>query len=84
MHGRMPTRGSTSTPTVVTPIDQNFAVVVQTVSPFTYVAFAAPGSSQTATCWQALAVDASGSVTWANGNANFVNPANNLSSLSYS
>lgn len=51
-----------------------------------YLAFAAPGSSQSDPVWQCVKFDeTSGSITtWADGNDNFDNVATDLTTLTYS
>ena len=54
----------------------------------TYIAQAAPGTSQATALWRVKKVDASvagtTTITWADGNSNFDNLATDLTSLSYS
>ncbi len=56
------------------------------VSSVTYLAFAAPGTAQSAALWQCQKIDETTGavVTWADGNANFDNIATDLTALSYS
>lgn len=51
-----------------------------------YLAMAAPGSQDTDAVWQARKIDTTSGVviTWADGDSNFNNQANNLASLTYS
>lgn len=50
----------------------------------TYIGEAAPGSAQASAVWRCSAIDASGNVTWADGDSNFDNIATNLPGLTYS
>jgi len=54
----------------------------------TYIAIAAPGTSQSTAKWQVKKIvdDGAGTITftWADGNSNFDNIASDLTSLSYS
>jgi hypothetical protein len=89
--GRLPTRGNISSPTNVrvlgnTQDDMNQLISV--VGTITYVASANPGTNIATSAWKVKKIDATDAnnvyITWANGNANFINPANNLGALSYS
>ena len=63
-----------------------FATKVTVSGTTTYVAQAAIGSAQSSAVWRAKKIDESSGtvITWADGNANFDNQADDLASLSYS
>jgi hypothetical protein len=64
-----------------------YIVKITAVGTTTYIAKAAPGSSQATPVWQAKRISVSGSDTlieWADGNAKYDNSATDLTALSYS
>jgi hypothetical protein len=63
--------------------EQPYAVKI-TPGADTYIGEAVPGTLQSAAAWRCQKIDANGSVTWADGNANFDNVATDLTALSYS
>jgi hypothetical protein len=64
--------------------EADMADKIQTSGTDTYVAFSIPGTAQATALWQALKIDTSGTVTWADGNSNFDNVATDLTILAYS
>ena len=66
--------------------DVNEAIKITESGATTYIAFAAPGTSQSSANWKAMKLDDSDGllITYADGNAEFDNVASNLASLSYS
>lgn len=62
----------------------SLATKIITDSSNTYIAEAAPGTALTTAKWRCQKVDSAGNITWADGNANFDNQANDLISLTYS
>ncbi len=67
---------------------QNYAVFKQTVGSYQYVGLADVGSDSSDAVWQCFRVDKSVTnvvaITWADGNDNFDNILDNITSLSYS
>lgn len=49
------------------------ATRIATVSPYTYIGEAEPGTADTDAAWRIQRIDSSGNVTWKDGNADFVN-----------
>lgn len=64
----------------------NMAVKVTVDGTNTFLALAAPGTTQATAKWQARKIDTSSGVviTWADGNSSFDNVASDLAALSYS
>lgn len=64
----------------------NVASKITSIGSITYVAIAAPGTSQSSALWQAMRIDTSSGavITWADGNASFDNVATDLTALTYS
>ena len=63
---------------------QKYALQIQTDATYTYIAEALPGTATTSPTWRAKrVVTATGVTTWANGDSNFDNLANSLTTLSY-
>ena len=64
----------------------NMAVKVTVDGTNTFLALAAPGTTQATAKWQARKIDTSSGVviTWADGNSSFDNVASDLTALSYS
>lgn len=64
----------------------NMAVKVTVAGTNTFLALAAPGTSQATAKWQSRKIDTSTGVviTWADGNSDFDNVATDLTALSYS
>jgi len=60
------------------------ALQIKTSGTDTFVGFAPIGTATSSASWQAMKVDTNGNITWADGNSNFDNIADNLTSLSYS
>jgi len=78
--------GATSSSPVVTD-DSSLAVIIEVDGDDTYIAEAIPGSLLASSVWRCKKVEVSGNTTkiiWADGNANFDNPADDLTNLSYS
>jgi len=63
----------------------NMALKVTPSGSITYIAKAAPGTSQSEAKWQVKKVDKTSGivVTWADGNPNFDNVASDLTTLTY-
>lgn len=63
----------------------NLAVKMTISGTSTYIAKAAPASTQASAVWQVKKIDSSSGIiiTWADGNANFDNVATDLTSLTY-
>ena len=67
-----------------TNLTQNHALNIATDATYTYIAEALPGTSTTTAAWRVKRiVTATGVTTWADGNANFDNLANSLTTLTY-
>lgn len=62
----------------------NEASKIVEVGDITYVGKAVPGSVLTDAVWKAYKIDADGNTTWADGNANYDNRADDLANLTYS
>ena len=61
-----------------------YALQTTTDATYTYIAEALPGTSITTAAWRVKrVVTATGVTTWADGNANFDNLANSLTTLTY-
>lgn len=60
------------------------AVIIQTSGTDTFIGTAAPGTLAATAKWQAIKVDTTGTVTHADGNADYDNIATDLTSLTYS
>lgn len=65
---------------------QNLAIKITENGTATYVAFAAPGSSQASPVWQCKKIDEGSGlvITFADGDSNFDNIATDLTALTYS
>jgi hypothetical protein len=66
---------------------QKYAAYVVTSGSFTYLAEAVPGSTLTSPVWRAQRIESLTNTiqtTWADGNSNFDNAADDLNGLSYS
>lgn len=63
-----------------------YAIKITEVGSVTYIAYANPGTAESAASWQALKLDSSSGIriTWADSNTNFDNVATDLTALSYS
>lgn len=67
-------------------IDETMASMIIVSDPYTYIAYAAAGSSQSDSVWRVKRIESSGQnkiITWADGDAKFDNSATDLTSLSY-
>jgi hypothetical protein len=64
--------------------DGAYATKVTTGGGYTYIGEASPGTAQATAAWRCQRIDASGTTTWADGNAAFDNVATDLTALSYS
>jgi hypothetical protein len=64
----------------------NLATKIEVSGKITYIAMAAPGTTEDTAKWQCKAIDETTGVviTWADGDANFDNLATDISSLDYS
>lgn len=64
----------------------NYAIKTTEVGDVTYIAYANPGTAQSAAKWKAMKMDATSGlvITWADGNVNFDNVATDLTALTYS
>ena len=70
-------------------VSKEMAQIIQTVGTTTYVCIAPPGSLSSAAVWKIYREVVSGggtirTVTWADGNAQFDNVADNRATLTYS
>jgi hypothetical protein len=67
-------------------IAQSVAMKITVSGDVTYLAIAAPGTTQATARWQVRKLDATSGlvITWADGNADFDNVATDLTALSYS
>lgn len=68
-------------------IGQSMALKMVESGGYTYIGIAAPGTSQSDAKWQCKRIDETTAgttiITWADGNVNFDNTANNITSLTY-
>jgi hypothetical protein len=65
-------------------LTQSLAKIIVQDTNYCYIAFAAPGSLSTVAVWAVKRIAlATGTTTWADGNANYDNLANSLATLSY-
>jgi hypothetical protein len=64
----------------------NYAIKLTEDGAITYVAYAVPGTAQSAASWKCMKMDATSGliITWADGNTNFDNVATDLTTLTYS
>lgn len=64
----------------------SYAIKITESGDYTYVAFANPGTAESAESWQCLRIDESSGfrLEWADGNTNFDNSAEDLTALDYS
>lgn len=69
-------------------IAQSVAKKITVSGNYTYIAIAAPGTAQETEAWQVRRIDETDAnnvvFTWADGNANFDNSAEDLTALTYS
>jgi len=68
--------------------ESKYLIIIETITDYTYVGYAKPGSSTASAVWRILRIDDSvtdtSTVAWADGNLNFDNIWDNKESLSYS
>jgi len=64
----------------------NYAIKITEDGSVTYVAYANPGTAQSAASWKCMKMDATTGlvITWADGDLNFDNVATDLTALTYS
>lgn len=64
----------------------NYAIKITESGDYTYIAFANPGTLESAASWKVVKLDGTTGlvITWADGNTDFDNIATDLTGLSYS
>ena len=70
--------------TLIRKTTSNLAVRIYTDGTDTYVAEATPGALTGNSVWRVQKIDTNGNVTWADGDTDFNNEADNYLTLSYS